>query len=64
VYREKLASTEIYTILGGLISSILFLLVVTVKKLSQIFYYFYADIPFEFSFLRREVETPKTRAEI
>jgi MFS superfamily sulfate permease-like transporter len=29
VYREKLASTEIYTILGGLISSILFLLVVT-----------------------------------
>jgi len=29
VYREKLASTEVYTILGGLISSILFLLVVT-----------------------------------
>jgi hypothetical protein len=29
VYREKLASTELYTILGGLISSILFLLVVT-----------------------------------
>lgn len=55
VYREKLASTELYTILGGLISSILFLLVVTVKKLSQIFCY----IPFEFSFLMREVESPK-----
>lgn len=64
VYREKLASTELYTILGGLISSILFLLVVTVKKLSQIFCYCYADIPFEFSFLRREVESPKNRAEI
>ncbi len=64
VYREKLASTELYTILGGLISSILFLLVVTVKELSQIFCYCYVDIPFEFSFLRREVESPKNRAEI
>lgn len=59
VYREKLASTELYTILGGLVSSILFLLVVTVKKLCQIFCYCYADIPFEFSFLRREIESLK-----
>lgn len=64
VYREKLASTELYTILGGLISSILFLLVVTVKELSQIFCYCYVDIHFEFSFLRREVESLKNRAEI
>lgn len=30
VYKDKLASTELYTVFGGLISSLLFLLVLTV----------------------------------